>query len=54
MRNPLNSINAMILKIKMILDNLNEHVSKEGISQEDLIKIVEESMEEMFDSCSVL
>ena len=36
MRNPLNSINAMILKIKMLLGKMNETVEHENLEGNEL------------------
>ena len=49
MRNPLNSINSMILKIKMLLESLQGVVA-----EQKLHKNIVKTIKELFNSCDVL
>ena len=54
MRNPLNSINAMILKIKMLLQKMDSHLDDHEMPENELREKLQRAQKELFESCEVL
>ena len=54
MRNPLNSISSMILKLKLLLETLYTNVNNPHLNGDGVKKEVLRFADEMFEACDVL
>ena len=54
MRNPLNSINSMIMKLKLVIETLYGNVVNPSLSDSDFRKEVLSFVDDMTETCDVL